>query len=44
MDAVVAAIARTRGLVVLHYDAGFELVSQITGLEHQWIVPRASAD
>jgi hypothetical protein len=29
---------------VLHYDADFELVAEITGQEHEWIVPRGTAD
>ncbi|MGH9079048.1 MAG: PIN domain nuclease, partial [Acidimicrobiales bacterium] len=33
-----------RHLTVLHYDADFELVGQITGQPHEWIVPRGSAD
>lgn len=44
VDALVAAAAEARGLVVLHYDADFELVSQITGQPQEWIVPRGTAD
>jgi len=44
VDALVAASAETRGLTVLHYDADFELVSELTGQPHQWIVERGTAD
>ena len=44
VDALVAAVAETRNLTVLHYDADFELVSNITGQPNQWVVEPASAD
>ncbi len=44
VDGLVAAIAETRDLIVLHYDADFELVAGITGQEQEWIVPRGTAD
>ena len=44
VDGLVAAVAEARGLVVLHYDADFELVAEITGQEQEWIVPRGTAD
>ena len=44
VDALVAATAETRDLTVLHYDADFELVADITGQSHQWIVQRGTAD
>lgn len=44
VDALVASVAEARGLTVLHYDGDFELVADITGQPHQWIVPRGSAD
>ena len=44
VDALVAAIAEARGLTILHYDADFELVADITGQSHQWIVQRGTAD
>lgn len=44
VDALVAAVAEARELIVLHYDADFELVSEITGQAHEWIVERGSAD
>ena len=44
VDALVAATAETRDLTVLHYDADFELVSDLTGQHNQWIVARGTAD
>ena len=36
--------AEACGLVVLHYDADFELVAEITGQPHEWVVARGTAD
>jgi predicted nucleic acid-binding protein len=44
VDALVAAIAEARDLIVLHYDSDFELVSDITGQRHRWVVERGTAD
>jgi len=44
VDALVAAAAEARDLVVLHYDADFELVAEITGQAQEWVVPRGTAD
>lgn len=44
VDALVAASAETRGLTILHYDADFELVAEVTGQPHEWIVDRGTAD
>lgn len=44
VDALVAAVAEARDLVVLHYDADFELVAEITGQPQEWVVPRGTAD
>ena len=44
VDGLVAAVAESRDLVVLHYDADFELVARITGQAHEWIVDRGTAD
>lgn len=44
VDALVAAVAESRALRVLHYDADFELVAAVTGQEHEWIVERGTAD
>ena len=44
VDALVCAVAESRGLTVLHYDRDFEVVSAVTGQPHHWIVPAGSAD
>ncbi len=44
VDALVAAVAEARNLIVLHYDADFELAAAVTGQRHQWIVGRGTAD
>ncbi|MEV6322971.1 PIN domain nuclease [Nocardia sp. NPDC051787] len=38
-DLLVAATAELGGLTVLHYDADFDTVAQITGQATRWIVP-----
>ena len=42
VDALVAAVAETRGLTVLHYDKDFDLIAQVTRQATQWIVPQGS--
>lgn len=44
VDALVAAISESRGLTVLHYDADFDVVSEVTGQPTEWVVERGSAD
>ena len=44
VDALVAAVAEARELVVLHYDADFELVAEVTGQAQEWVVPPGTAD
>lgn len=41
-DLLVAACAEQSGLVVLHYDADFERIGELTGQRTRWIVPRGS--
>jgi hypothetical protein len=41
-DLLVAACAESAGLAVLHYDADFERIAELTGQRVQWIVPRGS--
>ena len=41
-DLLVAACAERAGLAVLHYDADFERIAELTGQPTQWIVPRGS--
>jgi len=44
VDALVAAAAERRSLVVLHYDRDFELIASVTGQAQEWIAPPGSAD
>lgn len=39
-DLLLAAIAEVHHATILHYDADFELIANVTGQPHQWIVPR----
>lgn len=41
-DLLVAACAEQAGLAVLHYDADFERIAELTRQPTQWIVPRGS--
>ena len=43
-DLLVAAVAEEAGLVVLHYDADFDLIAESTGQACEWVVPPGSAD
>lgn len=39
---VIAAAAETAGLTVLHYDADFERIAEVTGEPMQWVAPRGT--
>ena len=41
-DLFVSAVALTHDATVLHYDKDFELIADVTGLHHEWIVPRGT--
>jgi predicted nucleic acid-binding protein len=41
---LVAAAAEERGVVVLHYDADFDLIADATGQPCEWVVPAGSVD
>jgi len=43
-DLIVAACAEGAGLTVLHYDADYERIADVTGQPVQWVVPRGSVD
>jgi predicted nucleic acid-binding protein len=43
-DLLIAAAAERRGLVLLHYDRDFELIADVTGQPHEWVVVRGSID
>jgi hypothetical protein len=41
-DLLIAACAEAAGLTVLHYDADFERIAELTSQPVQWVVPRGS--
>jgi len=41
-DLLIAACAEMAGLIVLHYDKDFDVISEITKQETRWISPRGS--
>ena len=43
-DLIIAAVAISHGLTLVHYDADFEFIASVSGLKHQWIVDRGSTD
>jgi predicted nucleic acid-binding protein len=43
-DLIIAACAETAELTVLHYDADYERIAEVTGQPVQWVVPRGSVD
>jgi predicted nucleic acid-binding protein len=43
-DLIIAACAEGAGLTVLHYDADYDRIAEITGQPVQWVVPRGSVD
>ena len=43
-DLLVAAAAEALDLVVLHYDADFDMISAVTGQATKWVVPAGSVD
>jgi len=43
-DLLIAACAESAGLTVLHYDADYERIAEVTGQPVRWVVPRGSID
>jgi len=43
-ELLVAAAAEARNLTVLHYDADFDRIANVTGQPCEWIVPAGSVD
>ncbi|HYK98257.1 MAG TPA: PIN domain nuclease [Candidatus Acidoferrales bacterium] len=41
-DLLIAAAAERRGLVVLHYDADYDLIASATGQSMEWVAPRGT--
>lgn len=44
VDVITAAVAEQHGAVILHYDADFEHIADVTGQPHLWVAPRGSLD
>lgn len=43
-DLLIAAAAEELGIVVLHYDADFDLIARATGQRCEWVVPAGTVD
>ncbi|MBI2202650.1 MAG: PIN domain nuclease [Candidatus Rokubacteria bacterium] len=43
-DLLIAAAAEENGLIVLHYDADFDLITRVTGQPCEWILPPGTID
>jgi predicted nucleic acid-binding protein len=41
-DLLVAAVAERERVILLHYDADYDLIAQVTGQAVQWVVPRGT--
>ena len=41
-DLLIAAAAEVNDLVVLHYDADFDRIAEVTGQATEWVVPQGS--
>lgn len=41
-DLLIAAVAERADLVVLHYDADFDIVSSVTGQRVEWVAPKGT--
>jgi predicted nucleic acid-binding protein len=39
-DLIIAAAAELNGAVVLHYDADFDRIGEITGQDMEWVAPK----
>lgn len=41
-DLLIAATAAINGVAVIHYDADYDRIAQVTGQSAEWVVPRGS--
>jgi len=41
-DLFIAATADRHGLVVIHYNADYDLIANVTGQPCEWVVPQGS--
>lgn len=39
---IIAAAAESADLAILHYDADYEQIAEVTGQPHRWVVPRGT--
>lgn len=43
-DLLTAVLAAEHRLMLLHYDADFEIAGEVIDVEHRWVVPRGSTE
>jgi predicted nucleic acid-binding protein len=43
-DLLIAAAAENSGLIVLHYDGDYDIISKVTGQICEWVVPEGTVD
>lgn len=43
-DLLIAAVAEENNLTVLHYDADFDIIAEVTGQSCRWVVPAGTID
>lgn len=41
-DLLIAAAAEAAGVPVLHYDADFDLITEVSGIDTRWVRPRGT--
>jgi predicted nucleic acid-binding protein len=41
---LIAAAAEQSGLILLHYDSDFDLISRVTDQPCEWVVPAGTVD
>ena len=41
-DLIIAAVAESAGLTILHYDHDYDIIAEITGQRAEWVVQRGS--
>ena len=44
LDLLIAAVAESHGVVLLHYDRHFDVIVRATGQPAQWLAKRGSLD
>jgi predicted nucleic acid-binding protein len=43
-DLLIAALAQTHGITLLHYDRHFDAISRVIELKSEWVAPRGTLD